>query len=84
MPLDRAAAIRCLLARFPMADEIRFSGKCPSCKQQTEYSFQLPGDGPRGDGKEEACGYFCVNCKWGNSGSRKSIDVDEIEQEELL
>lgn len=76
--MTRPQAIAILRQRFPHADEIRFAGKCHACKRQTMYSYQLPGDGPRGNRGDESCGYFCCNCKWGNGGSRKSIDFDVV------
>ncbi len=68
--------VRKIKRRFPNAVQIRFSGKCPNCKQRYEYSLQFPEDLDR-DPKpnifgemEETCGYMCVSCGWSNAGSR--------------
>jgi len=62
--------MRNLRDNFPNAINIRWSGKCPSCGEYEEYSFQLPDIcGDIGEDREE-CGYFCCSCDFSNAGSR--------------
>lgn len=50
---------------------IRSEGKCPNCKQAGQISYQTPDDWDREQhGGWESCGYYCINCGWGNGGSR--------------
>jgi hypothetical protein len=77
--LKWASAVSSIKRLHPDSDEIRHAGKCPNCKQRTTlYSYQLPGDHPRGKG-EETCAYWCANCGWGNAGSRPSLDMETTE-----
>ncbi len=78
--IPRAAAVARIHRQWPQADEIRKEdAKCPNCKRLTLWTYQLPGDHPRGDG-QETCGYWCNSCGWGNGGSRPSIDTDGTAQ----
>ena len=74
---ERSAALTYARKRWHSAHSLRYSGKCPSCKQRTEWSCQIDGDHPRGK-DEETCGYFCTSCRWSNAGSRP-IDNDELD-----
>lgn len=70
MDIPMSAAKNELLSYWPQAIGIRYEGRCDGCHSADLYSFQLPGDHPRGDG-EETCGYCCAACGFSNAGSRR-------------
>lgn len=83
-PAERSAALNKIRRQWKTAEDIRFEGKCPSCKRRGLWSLTLPEYDSKRVNKagleEEHCGYFCTLCGWGNAGSRP-VESDELDDE---
>lgn len=79
----RYSDIRKIKRQFPQATDIRGPMKCDSCKAQNALFTYVNANEPiqvrpaRDGGTDEACGYFCVVCRWGNAGSREYTGGDD-------
>lgn len=63
----------------PDAIRLKYDGECPDCHFYALWSYVLPEfDKITSDGTYQQCGFYCVNCEWGNAGARliSQIDID--------
>lgn len=67
-----------LLSIWPQAKRIDFSGECPICRTNNEYSFVLPQFDTLSEGNMQSCGYWCSACGWSNAGQRVGTSDDMI------
>lgn len=65
-----------LKQHWPDARNIRRAGRCPACKADAQWSFQIADTGPVTDMADwEHCGYWCATCGWSNAGAREIEEV---------
>lgn len=80
--INRAEAVRRFKKQYPEASDILLSeDKCPSCKRGgVLYSAVVPPYVRTWEDKGgilmESVAFYCVSCRWGNAGSRPSLDGD--------